>query len=36
MHVFMDDWNQGGSKTRQATAMAKYLNELFPKQGPSL
>lgn len=34
--MFMDDQNQGGSETRQATAMAKHLNKLFPEQGPSL
>lgn len=32
----MDDPNQGGSETMQAIAIAKYLNKLFTKQGPSL
>lgn len=34
--MFMDDQNQGGSQTMQATAMDKHLNKLFTKQGPSL
>lgn len=34
--MFMDDQNEGGSETKQATAMVRYLNKLFTEQRPSL